>query len=39
MTFREYTSFGGTPDNAGVSGGPYRNNKVLINGMIQLWIY
>lgn len=29
-TFREYTSFGGgTPENAGSSGGPYRNNKVF----------
>lgn len=32
MTFREYTSFGGgTPENAGASGGPYRNNKVFDN--------
>ncbi len=30
MTFREYTTFGnGTPENAGVSGGPYRNNKLF----------
>lgn len=29
-TFREYTSFGnGTPENAGSSGGPYRNNKIF----------
>ena len=28
--FMEYTSFGsGTPDNAGMSGGPYRNNKTF----------
>jgi hypothetical protein len=29
-TFREYTSFGGgTPDSAGHSGGPYRNNRIF----------
>ena len=29
-TFREYTSFGGgTPDSAGFSGGPYRNNVIF----------
>lgn len=29
-TFREYTSFGGgTPDSAGASGGPYRNNAIF----------
>jgi len=30
QTFREYTCFGsGTPENAGNSGGPYRNNSVF----------
>jgi hypothetical protein len=30
QTFREYTSFGdGRPENAGASGGPYRNNKIF----------
>ena len=29
-TFREYTTFGnGTPDSAGFSGGPYRNNVIF----------
>ena len=29
-TFQEYTSFGdGTPDSAGASGGPYRNNAIF----------